>query len=51
MTPHMSFKEISVLIGICFIWGLHFVVIRLTVQDMAQPLFYAALRVSLVAEL
>ncbi|MEP6343955.1 MAG: DMT family transporter [Maricaulaceae bacterium] len=45
----MSMKEISVLIGICFVWGLHFTIIRLTVQDIAEPLFYAASRVGLVA--
>ena len=45
----MSIKELSVLIGICFVWGLHFTVIRLTVQDIADPLFYAATRVGLVA--
>lgn len=47
----MSAKEIIILIGICFVWGLHFVVIRFTVQDIAQPLFYAACRVSLVTVL
>lgn len=44
----MSAKEIIVLIAICFVWGLHFVVIKLTVQGIAEPLFYAAMRVSLV---
>jgi len=47
----MSFKEFSVLTAICFVWGLHFIVLRLTVQDMVDPLFYAALRVSCVTVL
>ena len=45
----MSIKELMVLLGICFIWGLHLTIIRMTVQDIAGPLFYAASRVGLVA--
>ncbi len=45
----MSFKEFSVLTGICFVWGLHFIVMRMTVQDVVDPLFYAAMRVTCVA--
>jgi O-acetylserine/cysteine efflux transporter len=44
----MSFKEFSVLVGICFVWGLHFIVMRATVQDIVDPLFYAAMRVTCV---
>ena len=44
----MTVRELIVLIGICFVWGLHFVVIRFTVQDIVQPLFYAACRVTFV---
>jgi len=44
----MSFKEFSVLTGICFVWGLHFIVMRSTVQDIVDPLFYAAMRVTCV---
>lgn len=44
----MSIKEFSVLIGVCFVWGLHFIVLRFTVQDIVDPLFYAAMRVTCV---
>ena len=46
----MSLREFCVLMLVCGIWGLHFVVIKFTVADMGvPPLFYAALRVSLLA--
>lgn len=46
----MSVREFSVLMMICTIWGLHFVVMKFTVVDMGvPPLFYAALRVTLLA--
>ena len=46
----MSVREFSVLMMICTIWGLHFVVMKFTVVDMGvRPLFYAALRVTLLA--
>ncbi len=45
----MSLKEFLVLCMICIIWGLHFVVIKVTVGESAEPLFYAALRMSCVA--
>ena len=46
----MSLREFSVLMLVCVIWGLHFVVIKFTIAEMGvPPLFYAALRVSLLA--
>ena len=45
----MSLKEFAVLMLICLIWGLHFVVMKLTVDNTAEPLFYAAVRMSIVA--
>ena len=45
----MSFKEFAVLMLICLLWGLHFVVMKLTVDNTAEPLFYAAVRMSIVA--
>ena len=44
----MSVREFSVLMMICLIWGFHFVVMKITVQDTAEPLFYAAIRMSIV---
>jgi len=44
----MSIKEFFVLLMICTIWGLHFVVLKLTVGQSVDPLFYAALRMTLV---
>ena len=38
------------LIGICLIWGFHFVVIKLAVAEI-PPVFYAALRMTLAAVL
>jgi len=45
----MSLREFAVLMLICLIWGLHFVVMKVMITDMSvPPLFYAALRVSLL---
>lgn len=44
----MSVREVFVLFSICFIWGLHFVVMKLAV-GVLPPMFYAALRMALVA--
>ena len=45
----MSFREFAVLFLVCLIWGLHFIVMKVTVGGAADPLFYAALRMSIVA--
>lgn len=46
----MSLREFFILMIICTIWGLHFIVIKFTIADMGvPPLFYAALRVTLMA--
>lgn len=45
----MSFREFAVLFLVCLIWGLHFIVMKLTVGRAADPLFYAAIRMSIVA--
>lgn len=46
----MSVREFLVLLMICTIWGLHFAVMRTAIGDYGvPPLFYAALRMSLVA--
>ncbi len=45
----MSIKEFAVLMLVCLIWGLHFVVIKLMVNGVADPLFYSAVRISIVA--
>ena len=45
----MSLREFAVLFLVCLIWGLHFIVMKVTVGDTADPLFYAALRMSIVA--
>lgn len=44
----MSAREIIVLLGMCVIWGFHFVVIKLAVAEL-PPMFYAAIRMTLVA--
>ena len=44
----MSAREISVLLGMCVIWGFHFIVIKLAVAEL-PPMFYAAIRMTLVA--
>ena len=45
----MSLREFAVLFLVCLIWGLHFIVMKVTVGNAADPLFYAALRMSIVA--
>ena len=46
----MSVREFSVLMMVCIIWGLHFIVMKFTIAEIGiPPLFYAALRVSLMA--
>ncbi len=44
----MSLREISALLLMCLVWGFHFVVIK-TVVGAVPPMFYAALRLVLVA--
>lgn len=45
----MSIREFCVLMMVCTIWGLHFVVMKFTIFEIGiPPLFYAALRVSLI---
>ena len=45
----MSLREFAVLFLVCLLWGLHFIVMKLTVGGTADPLFYAAVRMSIVA--
>jgi len=45
----MSLREFAFLFIVCLIWGLHFIVMKVTVGSTADPLFYAALRMSIVA--
>ena len=45
----MSIREFSVLLMICTLWGVHFTVMRLTVGHYAEPFFYAAIRMSILA--
>lgn len=45
----MSIKEFAVLFMVCLIWGLHFIIMKMTVGGTAEPLFYAAIRMSIVA--
>ncbi|MEE2692923.1 MAG: EamA family transporter [Pseudomonadota bacterium] len=44
----MSARDLTVLVAMCVVWGLHFVVIK-TASDAVPPIFYAALRMTLVA--
>ncbi len=44
----MSAREFVVLIVMCAVWGLHFTVVKAAV-DVAPPIFYAAIRMTLVA--
>lgn len=44
----MSIKEFLVLLIVCIAWGLHFVVMKVTVGSTAPPLFYAAVRMTIV---
>ncbi|MEP3889388.1 MAG: DMT family transporter [Hellea sp.] len=45
----MSLREFSVLFLVCLLWGLHFIVMKVTIGGVADPLFYAAIRMSIVA--
>jgi O-acetylserine/cysteine efflux transporter len=46
----MSLREFSILMMVCTIWGLHFIVMKFTIAgNGVPPLFYAALRVTLMA--
>lgn len=45
----MPVRELIMLFLMCIVWGMHFVVIKTTVGVLAEPLFYAALRMSCVA--
>jgi len=45
----MSIREFGVLFIVCLIWGLHFIVMKVTMGTTAEPLFYAAVRMSIVA--
>ncbi len=44
----MSVKEFLVLFLVCVIWGMHFIVMKVTVGNTAPPLFYAAVRMTIV---
>lgn len=44
----MTLKEFLVLLVVCVAWGLHFVVVKVTVGTTAPPLFYAAIRMTIV---
>lgn len=46
----MSARELSVLLAMCVVWGFHFVVIKMAVTEI-PPMFYAAIRMTLVAAL
>ena len=47
----MSLREFLVLLLVCTLWGLHFVVMKVTVSGTAPPLFYAAVRMTIVMAL
>ncbi len=44
----MSLREFLVLLLVCTLWGLHFIVMKVTVSNTAPPLFYAAIRMTIV---
>lgn len=46
----MSARELAVLLAMCLTWGFHFVVIKTAVSEL-PPMFYAAIRMTLVAAL
>lgn len=46
----MNLRELMVLLLVCTIWGMHIIVIKVGVSEI-PPMFYAALRMSLVAAL
>ncbi|WP_017930943.1 DMT family transporter [Robiginitomaculum antarcticum] len=45
----MTLREFLVLLLVCFIWGMHFVVMKVTISNTSPPLFYAATRMTIVA--
>lgn len=45
----MPIREFLVLVVVCLVWGGHFIVMKITVNGIAEPIFYAALRMSIVA--
>ncbi len=44
----MNAREIGVLLAMSLVWGFHFIVIKVAVGEL-QPMFYAAIRMTLVA--
>lgn len=46
----MNTRELIVLLAMCLIWGFHFIVIKVAVTEL-DPMFYAAIRMTLVAAL
>ncbi len=46
----MNARELAVLLAMCLAWGFHFVVVK-TAVDQLPPIFYAAIRMTLVAAL
>ncbi|WP_425409550.1 DMT family transporter [Hyphococcus sp.] len=44
----MSLREVGAFLMMCFVWGFHFVVIK-TIVGEVPPMFYAAVRMGLVA--
>ncbi len=46
----MNARELSIWLAMCLVWGFHFVVIKLAVGEL-PPIFYAAIRMTLVAAL
>lgn len=45
----MAPRELIMLVLMCIVWGSHLVVLRATAGELVDPLFYAALRMTLVA--
>lgn len=45
----MSPREFTFYALMCLVWGGHFVVMKLTVGEVVDPMFYAAVRMTLVA--
>lgn len=45
----MSVREFLVLGLVCLIWGLHFIVMKVTIGTTTDALFYAAVRMTIVA--
>ncbi|MEM8771593.1 MAG: DMT family transporter [Pseudomonadota bacterium] len=46
----MNAREVAILLAMCLVWGFHFVVIKLAVNE-APPILYAAMRMTLAAAL